>query len=193
MADALNHMHSCDLVHLDVKSTNILVADAGMTIKLIDFGEASNKPEEGWTAIYADRPKGPFGTPGHIAPEMIRTYRWRQNEYYGPPTDIWSMACVVYEMITGVQPERWFAERFPADNNQARMWMCGKHARDCPHELAMPYGLLPESVCSAEAKEVLKMCFDTNQEQRVTAAGLLSMSFLRPTERRGRKRGAAID
>ena len=89
IAAALNHLHQRGMVHLDVKPQNILFDDP-MTVKLIDFGIA----QEAGTILEVKNGQA-FGTVSYVSPEQA------SGEEVGPASDIYSLGCVVYEMVTG--------------------------------------------------------------------------------------------
>ena len=63
LADALEYMHSKQIVHRDLKSTNIMVTHNGHNVKLIDFSLSDSD--------YFNVLKCPAGTSGYIAPEQL--------------------------------------------------------------------------------------------------------------------------
>jgi eukaryotic-like serine/threonine-protein kinase len=96
VAAALARAHQMGVVHRDLKPENILLVPREGTdelVKLTDFGIAKVMGEP--TLTFNDQL---FGTPGYIAPEYVG----------GLPidgrADIYSLAVVLYEMITGVLP-----------------------------------------------------------------------------------------
>ncbi|HYP60273.1 MAG TPA: serine/threonine protein kinase [Thermomicrobiales bacterium] len=89
IAAALHHLHQRGMVHLDVKPQNILFDDP-MTVKLIDFGIA----QEAGTVLEASNGQA-FGTVSYVSPEQA------SGDEVGPASDIYSLGCVVYEMVTG--------------------------------------------------------------------------------------------
>ncbi|WP_310779123.1 serine/threonine-protein kinase [Mycobacterium sp. Z3061] len=92
IASALHAAHRIGLVHRDVKPSNILVAEHDFAY-LIDFGIARAVGETSLT-----RAGTVIGTWAYMAPERIST---GQND---PRGDIYALACVLYECLTGRPP-----------------------------------------------------------------------------------------
>jgi Protein kinase domain len=92
VASALNAAHRVNLVHRDVKPSNILVTDDDFAY-LIDFGLAR---AAGQTSITGRRHI--VGTWAYMAPERIT------DETPDPRADIYALACVLYECLTGRKP-----------------------------------------------------------------------------------------
>nr|XP_043622372.1 mitogen-activated protein kinase kinase kinase 18-like [Erigeron canadensis] len=80
----LEYIHSCGVVHCDIKGANILVDHNGV-IKIGDLGSAK------WATEVAQI----RGTPMFMAPEVAR------GEEQGFPADIWALGCTILEMMTG--------------------------------------------------------------------------------------------
>ena len=86
---ALQFAHNQNMVHCDIKPANIMISKSG-TVLLTDFGIAR--------ATYLDsRPLTSSGTPAYMAPEQVR------NQPPSPPTDIYALGIVLFEMLTGGQ------------------------------------------------------------------------------------------
>ncbi len=92
IAAALGHLHRRGLVHLDVKPQNLIVTPE-KTVKLIDFGIAQR-------AGQAQEMIGglAFGTAAYLAPEQAC------GDPVDAATDVYSLGCVVYELVTGAPP-----------------------------------------------------------------------------------------
>ncbi len=92
IADALDHAHAQGAVHRDIKPHNILIDIEGRVL-LTDFGIAQAPDGERLTRT------GIFmGTPEYISPEQASAQRVDGR------SDLYSLAIVTYEIITGVVP-----------------------------------------------------------------------------------------
>ncbi|MGH9214250.1 MAG: protein kinase domain-containing protein, partial [Acidimicrobiales bacterium] len=95
---ALDNAHVNGIVHRDVKPSNILLEDNDASRAwLADFGIAATARTAG---LYTT---GALGTAAYMAPEQSRPSE------VGPPADVYSLACVAYEMLIGQRP-------FPGDD-----------------------------------------------------------------------------
>ncbi|PIC22027.1 hypothetical protein B9Z55_026653 [Caenorhabditis nigoni] len=103
----LQHMHSKDIIHLDIKPENLFISANTIfsdVLKIGDFGLArSNKTDNG-DEIMLERSRG---THGYMAPEiLVENSRWR-----GPPVDIWAAGIVLMNMLTKNEPWKDAEER----------------------------------------------------------------------------------
>jgi CheY-like chemotaxis protein len=101
VCEALAHAHAHDVVHRDVKPSNVLLRRDG-SIKLLDFGLAG---VPGSALTRGDRL---FGSPTYMAPERVRGERGTQA------ADQFSLGVVFYEALVGANP-------FDAENMQAQL------------------------------------------------------------------------
>ncbi len=99
LAHALAHAHARGVVHRDVKPQNVLVPHdrdvRGAPAKLTDFGGASLAGEDALT-----RTGETLGTLAYMAPEQ------GEGRAVGEPADLYSLALVLYEGLTGANPVR---------------------------------------------------------------------------------------
>ena len=115
--EALAEAHSINIVHRDVKPTNLFVTwrpDGTSLIKVLDFG-ISQSPMG--TDMQLTQPQSLLGTPAYMSPEQMRSARLVDGR-----SDIWSLGTVMYELIEGRRP-------FEADSFSE---MCVKVAVDPP-------------------------------------------------------------
>ena len=91
-ADALAYAHRRNLVHRDIKPANVLFDEEGR-VCIADFGMARAMAESTVT-----EPDGVIGTARYAAPEQV------QGRNLGPRADVYSLALVLAEAITGRVP-----------------------------------------------------------------------------------------
>ncbi len=91
IADALVVLHKQGIVHRDLKPDNLLV-EADGAIRLIDFGAAMQMAQHGETIILSR---------GWAPVEQYGKEYGRQ----GPWSDVYSLAAVIYDLLTGVSPQ----------------------------------------------------------------------------------------
>jgi Tol biopolymer transport system component/predicted Ser/Thr protein kinase len=92
IADALAEAHAAGIVHRDLKPTNIILSSRG--VKVLDFGLAKVAVEE--SRLTGTR--NVMGTPAYMAPEQL------DGKPAGPPSDLFSLGLVLYEMAAGQLP-----------------------------------------------------------------------------------------
>ncbi|RID48265.1 hypothetical protein BRARA_I04789 [Brassica rapa] len=89
-ASALKYLHASEIIHRDVKSTNILL-DQNFNVKVADFGLSRLFPT-GQTHVST----GPQGTPGYVDPEYHLSYQLSNK------SDVYSFAVVLMELISSL-------------------------------------------------------------------------------------------
>ncbi|SPO21335.1 related to MAPKK kinase [Ustilago trichophora] len=138
--DGLIYLHDQGVIHRDIKGANILTTKDG-SVKLADFGVATKTGAMTENAV--------VGSPYWMAPEVI--------DQSGATTasDIWSVGCVVVELLEGKPPYHFLAP-MPALFRIVQ--------DDCPP--------LPESA-SPVVKDFLLHCFQKDANLRVSARKLL--------------------
>jgi len=150
----LNYLHERESIHRDIKGGNILVDHKGV-IKISDFG-ISRKVEEN---IHPSEGPNPHrvslqGSAFWMAPEVVK------NQHYTRKADIWSLGCLIIEMLTGDHP---FPKLIPM---QAIFKIGMNSAPDIPEKL------------SKEAEDFLTQTFILDYSMRPTAANLLTHPFV---------------
>jgi eukaryotic-like serine/threonine-protein kinase len=109
---ALAHAHARGVIHGDLKPQNILVetttggdVNADPRVHVLDFGLAfllrdRHDPRlDGAQQAQVAIPYG-GGTPGFMAPEQIR----RAVPHVGPPTDLYALGCILFQLLDGRPP-----------------------------------------------------------------------------------------
>lgn len=84
---ALEYVHSKNILHRDIKSENIFLKQ-GNRVKLGDFGVCRV------LLSYEDDAASAIGTPAFASPEVCQFRR------YNNKADIWSLGCVLFELMT---------------------------------------------------------------------------------------------
>ena len=90
---ALNFAHQKGVIHRDIKPSNILVRPDGSAC-LVDFGIALVVGQQRVTSFGTT-----IGTPEYMSPEQIKASRSIDHR-----TDVYSIGCVLYEMLAGRPP-----------------------------------------------------------------------------------------
>ncbi|GBE65934.1 hypothetical protein MFM001_23960 [Mycobacterium sp. MFM001] len=92
LASALDAAHRDGLVHRDVKPENVLITPDGF-VYLVDFGIAYSGVDPGLTTT-----GHLVGSKSYMAPERFT------SEPFGPASDIYSLACLLYQCLTATAP-----------------------------------------------------------------------------------------
>ena len=94
--NVLKYLHyDLGIIHRDLKPENFMIIigeNNNPIIKLIDFGLATNIPEDG-KLLYDN-----IGTIDYSAPEVINYYGYNEK------MDIWAIGIIIFNMLTGYEP-----------------------------------------------------------------------------------------
>lgn len=127
VGDALDYAHRQGVIHRDIKPSNIMITEEGWAY-LTDFGLArgTDGASGGLTMTGTV-----MGTPEYMSPEQAQGL-----PSVGPPTDIYALGVVLYELLTGTFP-------FQAETPMAMLAARLMHAPTPPRDVR---GDLPPAV-----------------------------------------------
>ena len=174
MLDCVRAVHEHDIVHSDLKPANFLLLQG--KLKLIDFGISNAIPDDTVNVSRAQQ----VGTPNYMAPESLQDFNAASGlpasagkvMKLGKPSDIWSLGCILYQMVYGKPP---FAH---ITQFQARVLAIinPRHVIDFPDH---GVGGIP---LSSGLLKTLRRCLNRDTSQRPTVAELLGPSdpFMNP-------------
>lgn len=139
IASGLHYLHSKNIIHCDLKPSNILI-DANDTIKIANLGahKLLFKPIEKFTDC--------TGTYAYMAPEIVR------GESYAYPIDIWSYGVVLWEITVNLKP-------FSGVSVHNVIFALGKYSYHLPVLDNFPDGI----------RNILKGCWESEPSQRITS------------------------
>src|SRR5689334_6656808 len=147
VASALDAAHQLGIVHRDIKPANVLI-DPGPQVFLGDFGLARDNHGRQLTL-----PGQVLGTIDYMAPELL------DGENVGPAADVYGLACLAYETLTGTVP-------YLRDTDAATMYA---HIVDPPPSVSERRPELPKALDDVLATGMSK----DPDERQATAGGLV--------------------
>jgi serine/threonine protein kinase len=153
LAEGIAAAHSKGITHRDLKPENIFLTADGR-VKVLDFGLARIETHQTGADAETQTEAGTvLGTPGYMSPEQVRGIR------AGPASDIFSLGCVMYEMLSG-------RRAFPGQSAAETM---SSILRDTPEDLAASGIEIPP-----ELNRLIARCLEKNPQQRCQAASDLA-------------------
>ncbi|MCX4751154.1 serine/threonine-protein kinase [Kitasatospora sp. NBC_01287] len=106
IASVLDTVHHHDVVHRDIKPSNLMITPGGV-VKVLDFGVAALRGVG--TLPRLTQVGMTVGTPPYMSPEQSLA------NAVGPAADVYALACVLHELLTGKPP-------FTPDDSRSHMW-----------------------------------------------------------------------
>ena len=126
VADALGYAHAQGIIHRDIKPENVMLSNGHALVA--DFGIARARTEAGQNKL--TQTGMAMGTPVYMSPEQFT------GEEVGPTADIYSLGCMLFEMLAGEPP-------FTGKNSTAIM---AKHAMEAVPSIRIVRSSTPEEV-----------------------------------------------
>ncbi|KAJ0114317.1 hypothetical protein J7T55_010706 [Diaporthe amygdali] len=195
MLECLAAVHAHDIVHSDLKPANFVLVQG--RLKLIDFGIANAIQTEETVNVHRETQ---VGTPSYMSPESLMDsshYAFTSANggryWHGPrgpklmklgkPSDVWSLGCILYQMVYG---------NSPFGHIQNQMARC-QAIINWNHKIEFPEKGLGGVKVPPSLLRTLKKCLDRDQHARPSCAQLLSEDdgFLYPIEYASDVMGAA--
>ncbi len=157
VADALVSLHAQQVVHLDIKPSNIMFRPAGEAV-LIDYGLACHRelPD-----LLKEEFRLPYGTAPYMAPEQVMGMR------HDPRSDIFALGVLMYFFATGTRP---FGDPQTLKGLKKRIW------RDPVPPVALNK-LLPPWF-----QEIVLRCLEVNANRRYPTAAQLAHDLRHPDQ-----------
>ncbi|GFS38609.1 hypothetical protein NPIL_572631 [Nephila pilipes] len=161
--EAVEFIHSKHVVHRDLKPENILLDDT-FNIKLTDFGFAQViSPDEKLFEL--------CGTPGYLAPELLKSSMYENAEGYGKEIDIWACGVIMYTLLVG----------FPPFWHRKQMVML-RNIMECKYEFCSPEW----DDITELPKDLIRKLLILDPKKRITATQALHHDFFKIVVAKGR-------
>jgi serine/threonine-protein kinase TTK/MPS1 len=165
MLECVQAVHDYDIVHSDLKPANFLLVQG--RLKLIDFGIA-NAIQDDTVNVHREQQ---VGTPNYMSPEAIVDSNAKSGlpssvgkmMKLGKASDIWSLGCILYQMVYGKPP-------FAHIANQIQRIMAIPNPNHIIEYPTKGVGGMPVPPCLIRT---LKSCLQRDQLLRPTVRDLL--------------------
>jgi hypothetical protein len=173
-AMALHEIHRQDVVHLDLKSTNVMYRASGEAT-IIDFGLSSHRH---YPDLLAEELRFPVGNWSYMSPEQVLGVRC------DPRSDVFALGALLYELATGARP-------FGLPKTAAQL------RRRLYRDPMPPRAMVPQT--PEWLQEIILHCLEVDGRDRYSSAAEVAFDLANPAQvaitergRRGRRAGLLI-
>ncbi|XP_020864266.1 phosphorylase b kinase gamma catalytic chain, liver/testis isoform isoform X2 [Phascolarctos cinereus] len=159
LLEAVSFLHANNIVHRDLKPENILLDDS-LQIRLSDFGFSCHlEPGEKLREL--------CGTPGYLAPEILKCSMDETHSGYGKEVDLWACGVILFTLLAG-SPPFWHRRQIL----MLRIIMEGRYQFRSPEW----------DDRSATVKDLISRLLQVDPEERLTAEQALQHPFFQRCE-----------
>lgn len=147
VCQAIAYCHQCGVVHRDLKPENVLI-DKFPNIKISDFGLCGYLNDGQLMTTFC-------GSPSYCSPECLFG-----RDYDGTKSDIWSLGCILFTMVTGMHP-----------------WNCTNQSVMVSQIKNAQY-VVPDYI-SPECKDIIESMIKVDPDSRITLSELLQKPWFK--------------
>ena len=145
----LEYLHGHGVIHRDIKPENLIFDEHGY-VRIADFGIAQHLSATS-SAGYCDNSKDSSGSPGYMAPEVMK------RQQHGVSVDFFSLGVIAYEFMMGRRPYQGWTRKEILDAIVER--------QACVKSDKLPKGWTPE------AADFINRCLQRDPVNRLGTTG----------------------
>ncbi|PHH49678.1 Serine/threonine-protein kinase MPS1 [Ceratocystis fimbriata CBS 114723] len=178
MLECVQAVHEFDIVHSDLKPANFVLVQG--RLKLIDFGIANAIQTDETVNVHRE---AQIGTPNYMSPESLMDFNAPRGSRVpgrpklmklGKPSDVWSLGCILYQLVYGYPPFGHIA------NQMARC----QAIINWDHVIEFPSHGMGDVLVPPSLIRTMRRCLQRDAHMRPTCAELLDPTdpFMYPVE-----------